>query len=213
MSRYVAEYNVNKSDDLIKFIAEDFLTKEGFQQTVYKGENVWKKGIGAVTAPQFIKLEYGQGKVHLEAWIKSFGEHGLTGFYGALPKSELNSRVQNLVRLLTQEIPDAASVQSPSTMGGTAQPIPAPVPVAVHNPTSKATVSIITGILSIIASLYIPLAGVILGIIGISTGKVGKQSTAKGLATAGFITGIIGLVLGIVIWVLNFVLSFMLLTS
>ena len=37
MSRYVAEYNVNKSDDLIKFIAEDFLTKEGFQQTVYKG--------------------------------------------------------------------------------------------------------------------------------------------------------------------------------
>ena len=67
MSRYVAEYNVNKSDDLIKFIAEDFLTKEGFQQTVYKGENVWKKGIGAVTAPQFIKLEYGQGKVHLEA--------------------------------------------------------------------------------------------------------------------------------------------------
>ena len=87
MSRYIADYTINKPDDLIKFIAEDFLTKEGFRQTVYKGETVWKKGVGAVSAPQFIKLQYGQGNVHLEAWIKSFGEHGVTGFYGALRKA------------------------------------------------------------------------------------------------------------------------------
>ena len=62
MSRYIADYTINKPDDLIKFIAEDFLTKEGFRQTVYKGETVWKKGVGAVSAPQFIKLQYGQGK-------------------------------------------------------------------------------------------------------------------------------------------------------
>ena len=54
MSRYVAEYNVNKSDDLIKFIAEDFLTKEGFQQTVYKGEKCLEKALGAVTAPNLL---------------------------------------------------------------------------------------------------------------------------------------------------------------
>ena len=42
MSRYIADYTINKPDDLIKFIAEDFLTKEGFRQTVYKGETVWK---------------------------------------------------------------------------------------------------------------------------------------------------------------------------
>lgn len=60
MSRYIADYTINKPDDLIKFIAEDFLTKEGFRQTVYKGETVWKKGVGAVSAPQFIKLQYGQ---------------------------------------------------------------------------------------------------------------------------------------------------------
>ena len=138
MSRYIADYTINKPDDLIKFIAEDFLTKEGFRQTVYKGETVWKKGVGAVSAPQFIKLQYGQGNVHLEAWIKSFGEHGVTGFYGALPKSELNSRVQTLVRLLSQEIP---ATQAPIPTGATAadsfakeSPTPAPVPVAVHNP-------------------------------------------------------------------------------
>lgn len=214
MSRYIADYTINKPDDLIKFIAEDFLTKEGFRQTVYKGETVWKKGVGAVSAPQFIKLQYGQGNVHLEAWIKSFGEHGVTGFYGALPKSELNSRVQTLVRLLSQEIP---ATQAPIPTGATAadsfakeSPTPAPVPVAVHNPTNKATISIITGILSILTSLFIPLIGVILGIIAISTGRVGKQSTAKGLASAGFVTGIIGLVISAAIWILNFVLSFVL---
>ena len=67
-----------------------------------------------------------------------------------------------------------------------------------------------TGILSILTSLFIPLIGVILGIIAISTGRVGKQSTAKGLASAGFVTGIIGLVIGAAIWILNFVLSFVL---
>ena len=199
MSRYIADYTINKPDDLIKFIAEDFLTKEGFRQTVYKGETVWKKGVGAVSAPH---------------WIKSFGEHGVTGFYGALPKSELNSRVQTLVRLLSQEVP---ATQTPSPTGEPAAdsfaktpPTPAPVPVAVHNPTNKATISIITGILSILTSLFIPLIGVILGIIAISTGRVGKQSTAKGLASAGFVTGIIGLVISAAIWILNFVLSFVL---
>ncbi|MFR2561388.1 MAG: hypothetical protein ACLS8R_00665 [Anaeromassilibacillus sp.] len=48
-----------------------------------------------------------------------------------------------------------------------------------------------TGILSILTSLFIPLIGVILGIIAISTGRVGKQSTARA-GLAGFVTGIIG---------------------
>lgn len=212
MSRYVADYTINKPDDMIQFIAEDFLTKEGFTKTTYKGEEVWKKGVGAVTAPQFIKLQYGQGQVHLEAWIKYFGEQGLTGFFCAVPKSTLNSRVQSLVQLLTQNVDASANVQAADGTGA----IPAAqavVPVAVHNPTSKATVSIVTGILSIIGALYIPLVGIILGIVGISTGKIGRQSTAKGLATAGFVTGIIGLVLGVIIWVLNFVVSFAVLMS
>ena len=82
--------------------------------------------------------------------------------------------------------------------------------MAVHNPTNKATISLVTGILSILTSLFIPLIGVLLGIIAISTGRVGKQSTARGMASAGFVTGIIGLVIGAVIWILNFVLSFVL---
>lgn len=44
--------------DLVKFIAEDFFDKEGFNLIDYHGEAVWKKGIGMVTAPQFIKLSY-----------------------------------------------------------------------------------------------------------------------------------------------------------
>ena len=51
MSRYIADYTINKPDDLIKFIAEDFLTKEGFRQTVYKAKLCGKKGWGPSPLP------------------------------------------------------------------------------------------------------------------------------------------------------------------
>ena len=86
MSRFIADYQSGKPDDFIKFVSEDFFAKEGFRQVSYKGETVWKKGVGFLTAPSYIILRSSQGNIHLEAWIKSFGEHGLDGFYGAVPK-------------------------------------------------------------------------------------------------------------------------------
>lgn len=89
MARFVAEMPTGKPDDMVRFIAEDYLNKEGFKQKIYKGEQVWKKGTGMLTAPQFIKFSTYQGNVHLEAWIKQailpgvyVGEMGLNGAYG-----------------------------------------------------------------------------------------------------------------------------------
>ena len=91
MSRFIADYQSGKPDDFIKFVSEDFFAKEGFRQVNYKGETVWKKGVGFLTAPSFISFRYSQGNIHLEAWIKSFGEHGLDGFYGAVTKKALKT--------------------------------------------------------------------------------------------------------------------------
>lgn len=217
MSRFAADYRIDKPDDFIKFVSEDFFAKEGFRPAVYKGESVWKKGTGFVTAPQYIKLQYGQGNIHIEAWIKSFGEHGLDGFYGAIPKSELNSRVHTLINLLTQNV----AIPQANTAPGEAQPTddaklpvqtpvkPVTVPVAVHNPTSKATTSLVLSIISIITGLFIPIVGLITGIIGITTGNVGRKSTAKSLATAGFVLGIIGTVISAANWLLAIIASVM----
>lgn len=205
MSRLIADYQSGKPDDFIKFVSEDFFAKEGFRQVNYKGETVWKKGVGFLTAPSFISFRYSQGNIHLEAWIKSFGEHGLDGFYGAVPKKALKNRVDALMSLLSQDVPVPEGGAAPQPDAAAAPA--APVPVEVHNPTGKATVALVTGILGVLLAFFIPLIGVILSAVAVSSGAVGRKSTNSGRATAGYVLGIIGVVVSILMWLLNIVLT------
>ena len=107
--RFSTDFAVPHTADLVKFIAEDFFDKEGFKLTDYHGEAVWKKGIGMLAAPQFIKLSYQNGWIHLEAWIKFAilpgvycGEMGLDGFWGFAIKDALRGKVNTLISLLCQ---------------------------------------------------------------------------------------------------------------
>lgn len=218
MARFIADYQLNKPDDFIKYVSDDFFAKEGFEYMNYQGEMVWKKGIGMLTAPQFIKIQYANGWVHVEAWLKwailpgvYSGEMGLDGFVGALPKSQLKQRVETLMAYLNQnvEIPQTAmagaAAGQPMDPSAPAQPYPVaaqPIQVAVHDPVKKATTALITGILSIVFC-WIPLAGIILGCIGIGSGSVGRKSSQKGKATAGFVLSIIGVVISGLLWLLN----------
>ncbi|MDR1892130.1 MAG: hypothetical protein LBQ48_03870 [Oscillospiraceae bacterium] len=81
----------------------DYLTKEGFTYKEYEGRRVWKKGVGIMTAPQFIEVYYGETSIQLHAYLKYpilpgvyVGEMGITGFFGALPKSLLKQRVSGI---------------------------------------------------------------------------------------------------------------------
>ena len=106
MGRYVAEYTIGQPDDFIRLVSEDYFQKEGFKLVPYKGEMLWKKGRGVLTAPQYIKLAYGQGIVHVEAFIRwtilpgvYVGEMALdNGFVGAIPKSMLMDKVNTLLQ-------------------------------------------------------------------------------------------------------------------
>ena len=231
MSRSRWDYTIGKPDDFIQFISNDFFAKEGFRLINYKGEQVWKKGTGLLGAPSFIKLQYAQGIIHIEAWIKSFGEHDLEGVYAALPKSQLRGRVEALVQLLNQPLPQqyAAPQAAPDVNApGYAQPIvegpdgtvvnavdpsipapppPAPVPVAVHNPTGQATLALVMGVIALVGWILMALASIVTGIVGICAAVSGRKSTAKGMATAGMVMSIIGLVLGLVTWLLNVIVS------
>lgn len=235
------DFNTGKPDDFIQFVSEDFLKKEGFVLTSLKGEVVWKKGVGVLSGPQFVKLQYSGGMVHLEAWIKYAilpgvycGEMGLDGAMGFAVKAALKNKVNALVALLYQpaNIPGAPvsapySVSTPSDgvgapvsaaegaiPAGSATPayngVPtAPIPVAVHNPTNKATLSLVMGLCSI-AGCFFPIAGVILGAIGIPAGVVGRKSTARGMATAGLVLSILFLVISILNWIAGIILTVML---
>ena len=102
--RFVTDFVVNQPAGYVETVSQNFLTSQGFSLVQYKGEYVWRKGTGIMTAPQFIKFGYLNGAVHIEAWLRGTfgGEMGLTGFFGAIPKSMLKGVVDNLIRWVSQ---------------------------------------------------------------------------------------------------------------
>jgi len=114
MARTVYDLQINKPDDFIQFISNDYFAKEGFKLVNYKGEQVWKKGVGFLVAPSFIKFSYGGGMIHLEAWIKNFGEQPLdNSFVASIPKSQHKNRVNTLLSLLNQPLPGVSPAGMP----------------------------------------------------------------------------------------------------
>ncbi len=107
MARTTMDITTKKSAKEMEGIIASFMDKEGFKKTTMKGEEIWKKGIGMVTAPQFLKTEIKSGALHLEAWLKTallpgvyVGEMGITGFYGFAIKATLRKRVEKLKAMI-----------------------------------------------------------------------------------------------------------------
>ena len=171
-----------------------------------KGEVLWRCGNGLLTCPQFIKYSYQNGVLTIEAWLKFAwlpgvysGEMGLKGFFAALPKSSLKSKVEQLIYLLNQQLP--ADAVKNNTMN-TAQPIP----VYTHDTSSKATISLLLGFGSFIGTL-IPIVGILLAGFGIANAKKALNSKSKGLAIAGMVISIIGLVITIISWIIKVIIA------
>lgn len=229
MARFVADFMVNRPDaeQFIQFVTLDFLQKEGFKYQDYKGEMLWKKGTGALAAPQFIKVEHKNGQVHLEAWLRTVwlpgvhgGEMDFSGAWGFAVKDAFRSKVNQLIGLLQQpQMVQGAQLtqqQTPPQDGapqqgfgqqsappyGQGEPMQqqAPVPVIVHNTSGSSVLSLVMGLVSILGLLS-PIIGVICAIIGITSGVKGRRSTARGLATAGLVLSIIFLVVSLINWI------------
>jgi hypothetical protein len=107
MSRYVNDFLSTKNPNDIIFIYEDFFNKEGFKLTNYNNETVWKKGIGLLAAPQYIKLETYENNIHIEAWLKFallpgiyIGEMDLSGAFAFAIKKLFKAKVEILENLL-----------------------------------------------------------------------------------------------------------------
>ena len=205
MSRFKTEIQLNKSEEFVNFITNDFFNKEGFEYKEIKGETAWKYGNGLLTCPQFIKISYQNGTLTIEAWLKFAllpgvyaGEMGLKGFVGAIPKSALKSKIDQLIYLLNQEIPtDAVKNNTNDTKQ--------PIPVYTHDTSKNATTALILGLCSFIGIL-IPIGGILLGGFGIGSGKKALNSKSKGLATGGIIISIIGIVASVLSWILKIII-------
>ena len=112
MARYVKQLQVPYESTLLAPQIEQFMTSEGFYLADYKGETVWKKGVGVLTAPQYLSVTYGPNTVTVQAFIKYallpgvyIGEMGIDGFFGAIPKQNLKKRVVAVEQLISSFAP------------------------------------------------------------------------------------------------------------
>lgn len=110
MSRYVNVLRTGLSQGQAQSIINEYLQGEGFKYLEERSEMVWRKGVGALANPQFMKAEPGpDGLVRVEAWTAGVsllpGVYGgemnpMEGAFGFGPKLALKPRVNELERRL-----------------------------------------------------------------------------------------------------------------
>ncbi len=108
MSRYTQSFLSPFTPQQVHDSFASYLASEGFKLETKKGESYWKKGVGLLTAPQYLKLSYANGVYVLEAWLKMailpgvyLGEMALdNSFVGCIPKSMLQTKVDKFYSMV-----------------------------------------------------------------------------------------------------------------
>ena len=107
MARYESGMYLSRNPVQVFNEVHKYLIGQGYNYEDFKGERLFKKGYGVVSAPTFIKLiidngalDGSQPRLTLQAWLKYAwmpgvysGEMDLTGAMGFAVKSTLKSRV------------------------------------------------------------------------------------------------------------------------
>ena len=109
MSRYTEEFVFDGNQEQLEAQIQNYMNQEGFKLTNYKGETVFKKGVGILTGPEYLKVEYFEGSVVIGAWVKFvlfpgifLGEMGIKGGIGAVPKKLLKNRVTRIIDIIQE---------------------------------------------------------------------------------------------------------------
>lgn len=176
MARFTRDLVLNKPDDFVQFIMNDFLQKNQFEMSDWKGEAVFRAGDAMVEGFKYLKWTYNGGVFHLEAWLKGMGggEMDLDGFVGTLQKKPYKDSLEQLFAALQQPLP-ANGPQDMNPQGAAPQGGPQPIPVQTVDNSGAATLALVFGIISIILALLFPLGGIILAGAGIYPRKTGVR--------------------------------------
>ena len=198
MARYVRELVLNKPDDFVSFMMNDYLQKNKFSMSDWKGEPAYRAGDAMMEGYKYLKWSYSNGTLHVEAWLKgNFGkEMGLTGFVATFQKKPFRDSLEQLYSALQQDISQAQG------SGGA-------IPVQTVDNSSAATMALVLGIISVIIGFIWPLGAIIVAVLGYSRARMGSGSSKAGMAKAGQILSIIGVVIALVMWILSIIVLFL----
>ncbi|MDE6016183.1 MAG: hypothetical protein K2H41_10875 [Acetatifactor sp.] len=205
MARYIQDVYLNQPDDFVHFIMNDFLQKNGFTMSDWKGEAAYRAGDPMFEGYKYLKWSYNNGMFHLEAWLRGTfgGEWDLEGFVACAQKGPYKSNLQQLIATLQQPIPQAAPGQTaPGQNAGAATR----VPVQTVDNHKAATLGLVFGILSIVC-FWSAVFCIIFAVLGFSQCRMGNGSSKAGQAKAGKICCVVGLSIMGVYYVLYFGLT------
>lgn len=202
MARFVQDITLNKPEEFVTLLMNDYLQKNSYVTSDWKGEPAYRTGDAVIEGYKYLKWSYANGVLHLEAWLKGTfgGEAGFTGFAAMVPKKHYKQSIDQLIAALQQPVPEGGV----PTAEGVA---PAPIPVQTVDNHAAASRSMVLGILSIVCGILIPLAGFILGCVGLPSARMGAASSKAGQAKVGKICCIAGMIVSAVIWLFNLVTS------
>lgn len=206
MAKYVKELVLNKPEDFVQFIMEDYLRKNSFIMADWKGEPAYRTGDAMMEGYKYLRWYYGNGVFHLEAWMKGTfgGEWNLNGFVGCLQKKPYRESLEQLFAALQQPLPmhQGTMPGNPGGMPGQ-QGMPNVVPVHTVDNSGAAAMGLVFGIWSIVFAFLVPLVSILLACLGFSRARMGAGSRRSGQAKAGKILCIIGIIAAIVMWGMN----------
>lgn len=210
MARYIRDVVLNKPDDFVSFIMNDYLQKNGFSMSDWKGEPAFRAGDPMMEGYKFLKWSYVNGVFHLEAWLKGTfgGEWNLNGFVGIMMKKPYRENLERLVTILQQSIPQPVGGNpGPASGQPGAGPMPSVIPVQTVDNSNYATQALIFGILSVVMCWSL-LFCVIFACLAFSRARMGAGSSKANLASTGKILSIVGVCLALVLFVLSLTAQF-----
>lgn len=206
MARYIRDVVLNKPDDFVSFIMNDYLQKNGFRMSDWKGEPAFRAGDAMMEGYKYLKWSYVNGVFHLEAWLKGTfgGEWNLNGFVGIMMKKPYRENLEQLVIILQQSIPQPMGGSDQGTMSGS---MPNVVPVQTVDNSKEATQALVFGILSVVVCWSL-LFSVIFACLAFSRARMGAYSSKSGSAKTGKILAIVGICLSIALYILSLTVNF-----
>lgn len=198
MARYSKDLVLNKPEEFVTFIMNDYLQKNQFTMSDWKGEPAYRAGDAMMEGYKYLNWSYSDGTLHLEAWLKGTagGEWNLDGFVGIVQKKPYKESLEQLFAALQQDIPEGQGAE------GAAQAIP----VQTVDNSKAATWALVLGIFSVLFSWF-TIVSIVFAAIGFSRARMGSGSSKAATANVGKILCVIGAVIAVMLWILNIVSS------
>mgnify|MGYP001029488019 FL=1 len=195
MARFVKDLVLNKPEEFVTFVMNDYLQKNQFSMSDWKGEPAYRAGDAMLEGYKYLNWSYVNGTLHLEAWLKGTAgkEWDLDGFVAVAQKKPYKTSLEQLFTALQQDIPEGQDAAQA-------------VPVKTVDNTGAATAGLVLGILSVLF-VWSPIISILLAAVGISRARMGIGSSKAGMAKAGKILCIIGAIVAVILWILNIVLT------